>query len=118
MPAFRSSSIRAVLVVSFAALVLAGCECFPCDEAPQAQLLWPYIQMAPTPPPDPLHENITIPSEPSAYLWRPGYWTYNGISFDWNQGQMILRPSPTAVWAQDHWIEHTYGWVFIPGYWQ
>lgn len=113
---YRRSSFLSLGLLVALALALAGCACTDCDLPPQQ--IWPYIQMAPMAPPDPLDEDVIIPDEPSSFLWRPGFWIYNGQSFDWNHGVMLQRPSPTAIWSQDHWIEHTYGWAFMPGYWQ
>ena len=28
-------------------------------------------------------------------------------------GEIIDRPSPTAVWAPDHWVKHEFGWAFV-----
>jgi hypothetical protein len=77
-----------------------------------------YIQMAPMAPPEMPADAIDVPDSTRTQIWRPGYWDYNGSDFHWVGGEMIDRPSPTAVWSADHWVQHTYGWGFVPGYWQ
>ena len=114
----RLSFLSPLCVLVMLALVLSGCACPECDKPLTPQPVWPYIQMAPMAPPEPLHEYVPIPDEPASFLWRGGYWIYNGSSFDWVPGMMMQRPAATAIWSPDHWIEHTYGWSFMPGYWQ
>jgi hypothetical protein len=117
----RSSNTLALLTLLLTGFVLSGCEDMDVTPVPVAQELNPfssYIQMAPTSPPQAPEETVPIPDNVRTQVWRPGYWHYNGISFDWVPGEMISRPSPTAIWSPDHWIEHTYGWAFLPGYWQ
>lgn len=113
-------SIGALALVS---ILLAGCGCIPCgnggdtsvDKTPSGRS---YIQMAPIAPPPPLFEEAHESTSPRAEIWRPGYWQYNGSNFSWISGEMIDRPSPTAVWSADHWTQHTYGWGFVPCFWQ
>ncbi len=69
------------------------------------------------PPPEPQVEDVVRPDDPQAQVWRPGYWAYNGETFSWVPGTLIPRPSPTAVWSPDHWVEHQYGWAFEAGHW-
>ncbi|HEU0117255.1 MAG TPA: hypothetical protein VFR09_01370 [Alphaproteobacteria bacterium] len=78
-----------------------------------------YFQLAPIAPPPPQIE--TKPEhwdDIRATTWRPGYWQYSGGDYHWVTGELIDRPSPTAIWSPDHWVQHTYGWAFVPGYWQ
>lgn len=77
-----------------------------------------YLQLAPMAPPPVMFEEPPENYKPRSQTWRPGYWDYNGSNFHWVSGEFIARPSPTAVWSPDHWAEHTYGWGFVPGYWQ
>ncbi len=109
----------ALLIVS---LMLAACDCNECTQQQDLAAMAPapvnYYRMAPMMPPAPLVENIVIPETPRNLLWRPGYWEYNGSSFDWVSGELMARPSPTAIWSPDHWVEHTYGWTFEAGHWQ
>jgi hypothetical protein len=33
-------------------------------------------------------------------------------------GEILTRPSMTAVWSSDRWEHRKYGWAYIHGYWQ
>lgn len=79
---------------------------------------FPYIRLAPTPPPPPEAEMPPVNYEPQTRIWRPGYWRYDGIDFEWVSGEFIARPYPTAVWSSDRWDKHAFGWAFVPGRWQ
>lgn len=78
----------------------------------------PFVQLSPVSPPDTPFEEALRPNDPMTEIWRPGYWKYDGINFTWEPGYLMPRPSPTSVWAADHWEKRTYGWAFIKGYWQ
>lgn len=120
MVLIRKQSALSLCTIGLMAL-LAGCSWMPewpsSPPSSEEQIGDNYIQMAPEAPPSPLHE--TMPAyNPQIAIWRPGHWSWNGSSFDWVSGEVIARPSPTAVWSSDHWVLHTYGWAFEPGYWQ
>jgi hypothetical protein len=76
------------------------------------------IEMAPAPPPPPSDEVKPELSNPRLYVWRAGHWIYEYERFTWVPGEILTRPSPTAVWSADQWQRREYGWVFIHGYWQ
>ena len=101
---------------------LMGCHCIPCSHSSSVSTSEPatnFIQLAPLAPPPAIYEPVPEIASPRTAIWRPGYWHYNsGSDFSWVSGEVIDRPSPTAVWSDDHWTEHTYGWGFVPGYWQ
>jgi hypothetical protein len=118
-----SKSFSMASTVSLCALmliILSACDCFPCggDGTVAAPVGRSYLQLAPIAPPPPMFEQPEISSNPRAAVWRPGYWDYDGGNYHWVSGEWIARPSPTAIWSPDHWMQHTYGWGFIPGYWQ
>jgi len=79
---------------------------------------FPFPRLAPSAPPQNMIEEIPENPSPSQQIWHPGYWAYDGRSFNWVDGTFMVRPSPTAVWSPDRWDRHDYGWAFIPGYWQ
>lgn len=95
-------------------LAVAGCGETRSGEA----LPTTYIQMSSVAPPLPPDEEVPISPTPRDEIWRPGYWSHNGSTFSWVSGEMIARPSPTATWSKDRWVQRKYGWVFVPGYWQ
>jgi len=122
---FQKSSL--LLLAAFTVLALAACEdgYYPDDNA-SAQSMPPgivndasgYPQLSMTPPPAPRYEDKGFNPDPLHMTWQPGYWDYGGSGYSWVSGKYISKPNFTAVWAPDHWIRHTYGWAFVPGYWQ
>ncbi len=107
------SVFPSLLALALVALVSAGCTCDPCYQTPTNI----ELQTSAFAPPPPLYEAVPERASPQTMIWKPGYWQYGMGGFYWVNGEMVDRPSPTAVWSPDHWIKHTYGWVFVPGYW-
>ncbi len=102
-----------VLAVFSALLFLPACSSTEESEAVRS----PYIQVVSSAPPENPYEDILVPNDPVNEVWRRGFWSYDGINFNWVPGAFILRPHPTAIWSGDRWERRAYGWVFIPGYW-
>lgn len=117
MPQF---SRHALLVLgAVAVLALAGCgdtdvEEHYGNETNQAAA----IDIAPVPPPAITEEPVTGLTDRRTQVWRKGHWVYENQRFMWVGGEVLTRPSPTAVWSPDRWERRAYGWVFIHGYWQ
>jgi hypothetical protein len=67
----------------------------------------------------PADEPTVPPRNSPSQIWRSGYWqpSEDG-TFEWIPGEMIERPSPTAVWNPARWVKHSYGWSFQDGHWQ
>jgi hypothetical protein len=100
------NTIRNLFV--FGALMLAACGGFSED---RAEVL--------SPPPANETEIIPAIQDPRAEIWRPGYLAPDESGgFDWVDGEVIPRPSPTAVWATARWAHHVYGWTFEQGHWE
>jgi len=96
------------------------------DEKRLAELnRFPYLQMAPDAPPEPLEEaHGSPPGNADEYSWRSGHWDYvdgsggaNG-GFQWRPGDWLRKPAFSAVWQQAIWVKRDYGWTLIPGYWE
>ncbi len=79
---------------------------------------YPYVKLSLVSPPDTPYEEPLRSENPMQEIWRPGYWLYDGMSFNWIPGHLMPRPSPTSVWSPDHWEKRTYGYAFVEGYWQ
>ena len=76
-------------------------------------------QGMPEPPPPYIQaEFIPVIPDPQAEIWRPGYWAMSKHRFVWVPGEVIPRPSPTAVWDPARWVQHNYGWSFQQGHWE
>ena len=88
----------------------------------QSQLdSFPFEQMAPKAPPSTPAEVRGRPPGNIAdeYAWRQGTWIYvDGQGFVWKNGYWLRKPAFTSVWKQDAWLQRTYGWTFVPGYWE
>jgi hypothetical protein len=89
-------------------LALAGCEHFSFLTAERSSS-----------PPESGVEIIPRIQDRNAEIWRPGYWEPRGDSdFEWIPGEVIPRPSPTAVWKSATWVRHVYGWTYEEGHWE
>jgi hypothetical protein len=78
----------------------------------------PAIQLSPVAPPAPSDEIVEGLTDPRTQIWRHGHWEYDAGHFNWFPGEVLTRPSPTAIWSEDRWEHRVYGWAFIHGYWQ
>jgi hypothetical protein len=76
------------------------------------------INLALVPPPVARYEQPIKSNDPQNGIWRPGYWYYEHGFYSWESGYLMPRPLRTAVWSADHWEQRSYGWPFIPGFWQ
>jgi hypothetical protein len=76
------------------------------------------VQLSPVPPPALSDEMKPVLQHPQTEVWRPGHWIYENQRFEWMAGEILTRPSPTAVWSPDRWEHRGFGWAYIHGYWQ
>lgn len=116
----RASETTRLLLAGALFLTMAGCADlleFGPPEEDSASLPVRYVITVQAPPAA-LAEPVPWPSRTPERIWRPGYWVFDGASFEWVSGGMIDRPSPTAVWSPDRWVKRAYGWGFVSGYWQ
>lgn len=58
------------------------------------------------------------PGAPRAYVWRPGYWRWNGHRYIWIAGRYVRPPRPHAAWVPAHWAQRRGRWVWVPGHWR
>ncbi len=78
----------------------------------------PAIDISPVAPPALSDESKPKIMDSRSQVWRAGHWVYEDQRFVWVPGEVITRPSPTAIWSPDRWEHRTFGWVYIHGYWQ
>jgi hypothetical protein len=52
------------------------------------------------------------------YVWRRGYWRWNGATYLWVPGSWVARPRPASVWVEGHWLRRGGGWIWVAGRWQ
>lgn len=82
---------------------------------------FPYEQMSPDAPPPARPEFKGRPPGNVAdeYTWREGHWEFkDGSGFSWKSGYWLRKPAFSASWKPDMWLQRSYGWVFVPGYWE
>jgi len=99
-------------------LALAACtdmETNPDNNASVTTLAPNLVSQA---PPEAPYEAVPPLDNPQTQIWRPGHWDNNGSGFTWIAGEVMVRPSPTAVWSPDIWVRHEYGWGFVCGHWE
>lgn len=77
-----------------------------------------YAQRVVVAPPAPLVEVVPAPPIAGYYVWRPGYWSWNGIRYAWIPGVYATPPRPRAIWVPGHWVARRRGWVWVGGYWR
>jgi hypothetical protein len=107
--------IFALSVLAAFPFVLSACA--PVDDETVAENL-PPANIDETPPDIAPAEMIPFIDNPQSEIWRPGYWAMIHATFVWVPGQILSRPSPTAIWAPARWVHHTYGWSFEQGHWE
>jgi len=72
--------------------------------------------IAQQPPPPLRQEAMTMPPS-SAYVWVPGYWTWNN-GWQWTAGHWELPPQRMTTWVPGQWVPQGQNWVWRPGLWQ
>jgi hypothetical protein len=118
----KLSKILSLAALALAVTLLAACVSddtsapapSAADQPPPAPVYARFSESAPPAPQAETKPVINIRSE----VWRPGHWAYDNGQFSWVPGEVMQKPTFTAVWAPDRWEKHTYGWAFICGHWQ
>jgi hypothetical protein len=68
-------------------------------------------------PPAPVVE--PVPAPPAVgYVWRAGYWRWDGVRYAWIPGVYVRAPRLGATWVPGHWIARRRGWVWVGGHWR
>ena len=71
-------------------------------------------QDGPPPPPD---ETVVAPGP--GYVWVPGDYQWNGVTWVWVGGRWLYPPWPGAVWVHGYWYRGPWGgWRHAPGRWR
>ena len=67
----------------------------------------------------PIPRADVVPIRPVAgYVWRPGYWSWNGARYVWLPGVYVAPPRPRAAWVPGRWVAERRGWVWVDGHWR
>jgi hypothetical protein len=68
------------------------------------------VVVAPPPPPPPPYAY--------GYVWRAGYYSWNGYAYGWVPGVWVRPPFAGAVWVGPRWAAGPRGHVWMRGYWR
>lgn len=74
-----------------------------------------------TPPPSPTSQPPEqVPPRPSQdAVWVPGYYDYNGQSYQWVAGHWEVPPAGTTTWVQPTWQQQADGtYLYTRGHWR
>ena len=71
---------------------------------------------APSAPPPVRVEVVPVAPGP-AYVWAPGYWSWNG-GWIWVGGRYVMRPHYGAVWIGPRWVHHGRHFIYVRGHWR
>ena len=73
-----------------------------------------YAQQAP--PPSQIDVRGPQPGPAMAFL--PGFWSWTGSSYNWNEGRWVPIPAGYVRWVPGRWVQNQFGWYFLRGYWE
>ena len=85
-------------------------------ERPPAAGAFPTPTVVTETPPPP-QTDVIVASPGAAYVWVPGYWSWQG-SWVWVGGCWRLPPHGHRVWVAGHWGHRRHGYVWVGGYWR
>ncbi len=68
-------------------------------------------------PPVAMAQPVPAPSV-AGYVWRPGYWSWDGARYVWIPGIYLAPPMPRATWVPGHWIASRGRWAWVGGHWR
>ena len=68
-------------------------------------------------PPAAVVEAVPVAPVPG-YVWRPGYWSWDGVRYVWVRGRYLAPPYAGAIWIPGRWVVRDSGWVWFAGHWR
>lgn len=108
-------SLRALPLVLFGAMPLAGCTVYSEPARTQDAV---YVEEPPAPPPPVVVE--TAPPAPAPapdVYWIPGEHRWTGHGWVWVGGRYERRPYRSAHWIPGHWERRGRGHIWIEAHW-
>ncbi len=70
-------------------------------------------------PPRPRYERMPPrPREHRDWVWRAGYYRWDGRAHVWVPGEYVAPPRAHAHWVPGHWDRRPGGYVWIEGRWR
>jgi hypothetical protein len=68
--------------------------------------------------PPPSQIDVRGPQPGPAMAFIPGFWTWTGSSYNWNEGRWVPIPAGYVRWVPGRWVQNQFGWYFLRGYWE
>ena len=68
-------------------------------------------------PPPPRYAVVGVAPRPG-WVWREGFYQWNGAAYVWTPGVWVRPPRPHAVWVPGYWVQRPRGWVYVRGRWR
>lgn len=62
--------------------------------------------------------DVRGPQPGPAMAFIPGFWSWTGSSYNWNEGRWVPIPAGYTQWVPGRWAQNHLGHYFIRGYWQ
>jgi len=73
-----------------------------------------YVNVAPPP----LREEVVPVAPHGRWVWRPGFWRWNGVRYHWVHGRYVHPRHVGAAWLPGHWDSTPHGWIWVEGHWR
>ena len=67
------------------------------------------------PPELPSRDQPPCPDE--GYIWTPGYWSWDGVTYFWQPGVWLFPPQVGVFWTPGYWAYAGTVFIFHRGYW-
>jgi hypothetical protein len=77
----------------------------------------PGVVIVPSPPPA-LRVEVAPPPPPGVFVWRPGFWRWDGRGYRWIAGHYVHPPHGRHEWVAGHWDPRPGGHVWVEGFWR
>jgi hypothetical protein len=107
-----------ILLASLAmAMVLPAIGCV--ERVVETRTAPAQIVYVPQAPPAPVAEAVPpAPGPAEAYIWKAGFYRWNGREYAWVHGAWEPRPARGGDWVAAHWEQRSEGWVFVEGFYR
>jgi len=68
--------------------------------------------------PPPSQIDVRGPQPGPAMAFIPGFWSWTGSSYNWNEGRWVPIPAGYTHWVPGRWVQNQLGWYYLRGYWE
>jgi hypothetical protein len=68
-------------------------------------------------PPVAVVEPVPVVPVPG-YIWRPGFYRWDGVRYIWVRGRYLAPPYAGAAWVPGRWVVRGGGYVWFGGHWR